>query len=131
MSVKEFYKKLGILTATLTIIIFMGSKIPALASSLWFSIAVIALFAILSAAIYYLGKRTVHDTNKTLFMAVAISSIFIKIALTLAILFTYQASAKPTTKLYLFPFLGIYLSYTIFETWVMMRLSKSDHPSNQ
>ncbi len=124
MNTTVFYKKISILSGCLLIFLIALSQFSPFQDTLYFSISSTFVFVIFTILVFHIGLRAVDSPNKNLFTGVAISSIFMKLVFILAFLFTYQAVVEPTSKHYLFPFILIYLVYTIFETMVMMRLSK-------
>lgn len=124
MNTIVFYKKISILTGCLLVFLIALSQVSPFQDTLYFSVSSTIVFFIFTVLVYHIGLRAVDSPNKNLFTGVAITSIFMKLVLILAFLFTYQAVVEPTSKHYLFPFILLYLVYTIFETSVMMRLSK-------
>jgi hypothetical protein len=48
----------------------------------------------------------------------------LKMALCLFVIVGYFKLAEPSSKMYAIPFLIVYLIFTIFETYFMMKLSK-------
>ncbi len=127
MNTTVFYKKISILSGCLLIFLIALSQFSPFQGTLYFSISSTFVFVIFTILVFHIGLRVVGSPNKNLFTGVAISSIFMKLVFILAFLFTYQAVVEPTSKYYLFPFILIYLVYTIFETSVMMQLSKASH----
>jgi len=124
MNTAVFYKKISILTGCLLVFLIALSQFSPFQDTLFFSVTSTLVFFIFTITVYHIGLRAIDNPQKNLFTGVAISSIFMKLVLILAFLFTYQAVVEPTSKQYLFPFVLIYLVYTIFETMVMMRLAK-------
>ena len=124
MNTTVFYKKISILSGCLLIFLIALSQFSSFQDTLYFSVSSTVVFFIFTILVFHIGLRATKSPNKNLFTGVAISSIFMKLVFILIFLFTYQAVVEPTSKHYLFPFILIYLVYTIFETMVMMRLSK-------
>ena len=127
MTSGDFYKKISLLTGCLLISLAAISQLSPFQGTLYFSIGATFLFVVFTILVYHIGSKSVESPDKNMFFGVAISSIFLKLIMTLAILFSYQMVAKPSSKLYLLPFLLIYLVYTVFETSVLMKLAKSDN----
>jgi len=125
MNSSVFYKQISILSGCLFVFLALLSMISAFKDTLPFSIGVAMLFAVFTIAVFHLGMRTINSADKNSFMMIAISSIFLKLVFSLMILFSYQLAFEPPTKLYLLPFLIIYLAYTALETTVLMKLAKS------
>ena len=131
MTSGDFYKKISLLTGCLLISLAAISQLSPFQETLYFSIGATLIFVVFTIAIYHIGSKSVESPDKNMFFGVAISSIFLKLIMTLAILFSYQMVFKPSSKLYLLPFLLIYLVYTVFETSVLMKLAKSDNRPNK
>lgn len=121
----QFNKQLGIITLVSLAVSALLAKFEPFEDAFWISVTTILLFAVLTLVLYYLGISTANSPNKNLFLIVAVGSIFVKLVLVLLILFSYRAMYAPEGRNYLFPFISIYLVYTIFETYVLMRLSKT------
>lgn len=124
MTLPQFSTRLGILTLVLIGLAMILSKFGPFADTLGFSIATIVVFAVVTLGLFFMGLKTVDSSNKNLFLIVAMGSIFVKLLLTLIILFTYRTIYGAESKSHLLLFLFIYLAYTIFETFGLMRLSK-------
>lgn len=124
MNTTVFYKKISILSGCLLVFLVALSQLSSFQDTLYFSISSTFIFVVFTIIVYHIGLRAVSKPNKNLFTGVAIISIFMKLVFILAFLFTYQGMVGPTSKHYLFPFILIYLVFTIFETIVMMQLSK-------
>lgn len=124
MTLPQFNKQLGILTLVLIGVSVSLSYFQPFEDTLGLSISTILFFAILTIVLFFLGNATSNSSNKNHFLVVAMSSIFVKLVLTLLILFTYQAFFAPVSRSHLFLFIIIYLAYTIFETYLLMKLSK-------
>lgn len=83
----------------------------------------LSFFFLLTLATYYLGKMTAGSKNLMAFTNLTLGLVFGKMILAMLIVFAYAHEAKPQSKLFLVPFFSIYLVYTIFETWILLKLS--------
>lgn len=124
MTTTDFYKRLIGLSAILLIALIGLSRFSLFEDTLTFSVVSLFIFILFTVFIFHLGAKSAESSNKNEFTGVAILAIFGKLVMVLAILFTYQSVVEPTSKMHVFPFLLIYLIFTIFETGVMMRLAK-------
>ncbi len=124
MTFPQFNKRLIIVTLGLIAISFILSWLEPFQNTLGFSIATTLFFAGFTIGLFYLGTSTANSPNKNLFMGVAIGSIFLKLVLTILILYSYKVIFEPEGGNHVFLFLIIYLVYTVFETSVLMKLSK-------
>ncbi len=116
----------------LTVITLLTVGGLALINRLWLSVGAYAalgwiglfFFVALSITMFYLGKMTAgSDKSRMAFTNMVLGMIFGKMILAMLIVFTYAQEVKPETKLFLVPFFIVYLIYTIFETWFLMKLS--------
>lgn len=124
MTFPQFNKALGILTLASVVISLILSQFELFKDTLGFSITSILLFAAMTMLLFFMGLKTVHSPNKNLFQLVAMGSIFVKVILIMAILFSYRTLYGQESKSHLFIFLSLYIAYTIFETAALMKLSK-------
>ena len=93
----------------------------------YWDIAAISLvfYTLFSYLLYVFAAKAAKSPDINAFTAVSIYSIAIKMALSIILVFIYFKIKSPSDRNFLVPFFIIYLSFTIFETWFMMRLSKS------
>jgi len=83
------------------------------------------MFTIYTIGLYFLSSLSVRSPNKGLFTAVHIGTKFFKMVLTIAIAMMYKKQYQPESKYYILPFILIYVAYTSYETYMMMKVSKS------
>lgn len=83
------------------------------------------MFVGLSAALYELGIRAVESSNKNNFINVVMISVFLKMMLSLIMLFVYTKTVKPESKGFLIPFFIIYLVFTSLEIWALIRVGRT------
>lgn len=88
----------------------------------WISLG---LFTLLTVAMYYSGSRALHSQNKNDFTNVVMGFTTGKMFLAIAIIFGYLKLVEPTDKLFIIPFFTVYLIYTVFEVYLMMKMSRS------
>lgn len=88
----------------------------------WISIG---FFCLVSTMMYYTGKNAINSSNKYAFTNMVMAYTMIKMFLAIIIIMAYGKIVQPSTKLFILPFFGVYLFYTIFETYFMMKLSKT------
>jgi hypothetical protein len=89
-----------------------------------FSIGSVALFVLLCAGLFYMGKNSARSTNKYAFTNLVSVSVFGKMVLAMAGLFFYQQIAHPQNQWFVGIFLWCYLVFTAFEVWFMTKLAK-------
>lgn len=124
MNPSQFFRQLALITS-LTILFILGlHQFTALTATADFSWISLAFFVILSILIYLVGYRAVYNKNKGTFINAALGLTFFKMVLCIVLVGTYIKLTNPPTRLFILPFLGIYIIYTIFETYFMMKLSQ-------
>ena len=88
-----------------------------------FSILTLVMFLFVSVVIFFLGRRSAGATNKQLFSNVFMASTMAKMFLCGMLVVSYVLLAEPTSKLFIVPFFWLYLVYTAFEVYFLMKLS--------
>ena len=83
-----------------------------------------AVFVSLSVLMYLAGYRAAMSENKNDFTNAILGFTVAKMFLAILVLIGYTQLARPQDKLFIIPFFGIYLIYTIFETYFMMKLGR-------
>ncbi len=88
------------------------------------NIIAIAIFALISLGIYFLSIKATQSSNKNQFLNVVIMNIFIKLIVSFIAIIAFVQMNAPTDKLYVLPFMVVYLIFTIFETYFLMKTAK-------
>lgn len=88
----------------------------------WISIG---FFSVVSVLMYATGKSAIKSSNKFAFTNLVMVYTMAKMFLAILIIVAFGKIMQPSTKLFILPFFGVYLFYTIFETYFMMKLSKT------
>lgn len=124
MSNPIFWRLLGLTTVvsgiTLALLHFF---IPSL-DAVNFSLSAVVLFIILSVMAYYLGKRGATSTNKYRFVHIIVFFILLKMVASIVLIVGYIKLAEPTGKVFIVPFLVVYLFYTIFEVYFLEKIAR-------
>ena len=89
-----------------------------------FSLYAIAAFFILSYLMYYLGSKAAGSNNKYTFNNIIVGNMILKMFMCVIIVLVYKNAYNIQSRAFLLPFLIIYLSYTIFETYFLTKLAK-------
>ncbi|MFN7119239.1 MAG: hypothetical protein ACK4TA_20740, partial [Saprospiraceae bacterium] len=111
-----------LLTALLLLALHQLPSLQAYLHFSWWSLAFFVFFCILT---YLIAYRAVHRKNKFAFINAALVLTFIKMLLCVVVVGAYIKLANPPSRLFILPFLGIYVVYTIFETYFMMKIGKT------
>ncbi|NJB86620.1 hypothetical protein GGR26_002388 [Lewinella marina] len=91
--------------------------------SLPFTITTMVLFILVCVAIFFLGRRSAGAENKLLFSNVFLASTIAKMFLCGMLVVGYVILGEPSSKLFIVPFFWLYLVYTGFEVYFLMKLS--------
>lgn len=124
MSQRSFFTQLGLLSLGTALLIFLLGRLPRFQAYSLLSWASLAAFFALSVAMFFAGRSAAHSDNKNDFTNAVLGFTVGKMFLAIVAIFGYSSLAKPTDKLFIIPFFSIYLIYTIFETYFMMKLGR-------
>lgn len=124
MSQRSFSIQLGILTLITAILLFFLNRLPQLQSYSALAWVSLAAFTALSILMYLAGYRAALSENKNDFTNAILGFTVGKMFLAILVIFGYSQLANPPDKLFIIPFFAIYLIYTIFETYFMMKLGR-------
>lgn len=132
MSRRPFFTQLSLLTLFVALILLGLQSWTILQQELLFSWIILIFFFVFSIGMYFLAHRAAHSSSKYAFLNMVLGMTFVKMLLCVVIALIYKFTMPASSKLFLAIFLGIYVVYTIFETYWMMKLSKikSDHSSS-
>ena len=83
----------------------------------------VALFVLMSAGLYKISKLAVKSPNKQIFISIALGNLFVKFLMTGLILGIYYKITQPSDTKFVLPYLVIYISFTIFETVLLLKIS--------
>ncbi len=124
MPLKQFYLQLGLLTIATAVLIAgmaLNGNLKPFLNLGWISLG---LFVALSAAIFHIGSNAAKNPDKHLFTTVILGFTFFKMMLAIGVIFGYMKLAAPASKIFVLPFLGVYLFYTIFEVYFLSKLGR-------
>lgn len=124
MSRQNFFKQLGVLSAILALCLFLlhtFTPFKAYSTISWLSLA---LFIVLSIGMYLGGFNAAMSENKHTFTNAVLGFTIGKMVLSVIVILGYNEIFKPESKLFIIPFFVIYVIFTVFETYFMMKLGK-------
>ncbi|MCB0558648.1 MAG: hypothetical protein H6573_03810 [Lewinellaceae bacterium] len=124
MSQRSFFIQLSILSLGTAILLFFLNRLPQLQAYSTLSWISLAAFAALCILMYLAGYQAVMSDNKNNFSNAVLGFTAAKMFLAILVIFGYSQLAQPPDKLFIIPFFAIYLIYTIFETYFMMKLGR-------
>lgn len=124
MSDRQFGWQLVVITALSAAGLWALLRIPALQPYQLIGWISLGGFALLCLLLYWAGKRAALSNNKNDFTSTVLGATVGKMFLAILIIFSYLQLAKPPDKLFVIPFFGEYLVFTVFEVYFMMRLGR-------
>lgn len=127
MSLKNFFSKLLVATVLSALVILGLGFIPALKAYSTFGWASILFFVVWSVIMFFISGKAAKNENKNIFTSAILGFTFAKLFLSAGIVYAYFRITEPESRLFLLPFFGVYLIYTIFETHFMMKLGKTQY----
>jgi hypothetical protein len=124
MSTNQFLLKLGITTAISAVLLLGLHQIPAMQQHWPVSVASVILFSVISILLFFMGENSARSSNKFAFNGLVTISVLGKIVFSMVVLLIYFKVWKPDNRLFVVPFLLIYVIYTIFETAFLLKLAQ-------
>jgi len=124
MSSRDFFTQLTIISLFTAVILFFLHRSEHFSPYQTLSYISLGGFILLTIGMYFMAHRAANGRDKNLFLQQVLGSTFLKMMITIMVIFAYQKFAEPPTKMYAIPFLIVYVIFTIFETYFMMKLSK-------
>ena len=117
---------LGLLgTTVITSLLVAGLHlIPRLSEDWPLSIIAIGLFILISIGVYFFGKRTAASKNKFAFNNIVMGTTIFKMFISGGLIAAYAIIATPTDKIFVLPFFLIYMLYTAYEVYVLVKLAR-------
>lgn len=125
MPERQFYVGL-LLTLAITVgaQAILSTLIPSIEG--WnFYIIVASIFVALTIIMYMVGKKASNNSDPLLFGKAFLVFTFTKIVLSIFIILICEKMGISEDRLYLLTLLMIYVCFTVFETIIFMKLSKS------
>ena len=124
MGHRHFFLQLGVVTLVTAAVLLGLHQIDRFAPYGSLSVLSLLLFVGLTVVMYFLGRRAANSENKNDFTNVVMGFTMGKMFLSIAIIYGYLQVVEPTDKLFIVPFFTVYLIYTAFEIFFMMKLGR-------
>lgn len=124
MTWKDFLIQLTAVSVLLAIVLFALRDSEKLAPYLdlgWITWVSLLLITIL---LFVVGSKAAVSENKNAFLQLVILSMVGKMILAFFVAILYYVFNEPNDRLFILPLFIIYFGFTIFETYLMMRLGK-------
>ena len=123
MTNSRFYSLLGIFSLLAIVATGICHYLLPLDYALPLTIGALMGLLLLSVGIFFVSKRTAVAENKYLFGNAFMGITTLKLFLCGGTLAAYILLGNPENKLFVIPFFLIYLTYTILEVLVLVRLA--------
>lgn len=125
LTASKFYTLLGIsILVSITIALLTSSQLGIQQYDI-LSYITIGLFSGISMIIYLISERASKQKNKQFFLQIVMINTMIKMFSSVVLVIGFYYLIKPTTNKFIIPFLVIYLIFSIFETYFMMKQSRN------
>ena len=97
---------------------------PAIQNHMEFLIVAVSAMAAFCISLYRIASAAAGHKRAQLFIAIVMLGVFAKMILCLALIVGYKKLLAPADSTFLWPFLVIYVTFTIFEVIFMDRLGR-------
>ena len=119
MSTKTFFSYLICITGFLILTYVVLNLVLPLSPYLDISVFSLVVFVLFTIGIFFLGDKASKNKAGNLFLYIIILNVFLKLLGSFALVFLYVEIKSPASRLFIIPFLIIYLVFTIFETYFL------------
>lgn len=124
MPSKVFFRQLGILTLLTAVAVVLFNRFPIFADHQTLYWALLGFYFLSAAALFFMGKKLAASENRNAFTQFVMGATFFKMLLSMSVLVVYLKFAAPESKYFILPFLTVYLAFTVFETYFLMKIAK-------
>ena len=85
----------------------------------------VAFFTVLAIGVFHLSERAARMNSRNFFMQIVMINTMAKMFGSVALVIGYFSVIKPSTTKFIVPFLIVYVLYTIFDAYFMMKQSRN------
>ena len=126
MSAKAFFLQLAVVTILAIGAAYGLLAFPQLQAYTYVAFGSLLVFFLISIIMYVAGRKAALSENKHDFTNVSLGITIGKIFVAILFILGYDQLLEPASRFFIIPFFIMYLIYTIFETYVMMKLGKME-----
>ncbi len=126
MSAKVFFQQLAAVTLLAIGAAYGLLAFPQLQAYTYVAFGSLLAFFLISIIMYVAGRKAALSKNKHNFTNVSLGITMGKIFTAIIFILGYDQLLEPASRFFIIPFFIMYLIYTIFETYVMMKLGKME-----
>jgi hypothetical protein len=131
VTAKAFYLQLALVTLIAAATAYGINTFPQFADVQPIAWISLAIFVLLSVVMYYAGRKAAFSDNKHDFTNVSLGVTIGKIFIAILFILGYNQLMQPDSRFFIIPFFLMYLIYTIFETYIMMKLGRLNTQADQ
>lgn len=89
-----------------------------------FTLICVGTFILINVIAYYAGRRSVMSSSKYRFVQLMMGLIMLKMVICVVLVVAYIKINEPSSKLFVLPFLTLYLLFTLFEIYVLEKTAR-------
>ncbi len=131
MSLKHFFAGLTITSiAQVCLVLLLIWCIPPMTVHLGFIAGVIAAMIFFCITLFGAAKISARSSMTKLYIQLIMLAVFLKMLLCLVLILGYQKIFHPADNLFIWPFLIIYLTSTIYEVIFLEKVGRERQTSN-
>jgi hypothetical protein len=131
VTAKAFYLQLALVTLIAAATAYGINTFPQFADVQPIAWISLGIFVLLSVVMYYAGRKAAFSDNKHDFTNVSLGVTIGKIFIAILFILGYNQLMQPDSRFFIIPFFLMYLIYTIFETYIMMKLGRLNTQTDQ
>jgi predicted ferric reductase len=125
MATRRFWLLLsGTICVALGGLWLLDAYLPATQGISPFTLICIGVFIAINVVAFLLGKRAALSSSPFRFVHLIMALIILKMMICILLVVVYMRIGEPVTKLFVVPFLWIYIVFTIFEIIVLEKLAR-------
>jgi len=120
-----FYRQLGLLTIATAIVLVVLNQYPLFGAHQVLFWALLAFYFLTAVLLFIVGKKLAVSENRNAFTLFVMGAVFVKMLLSMVVLVVYLNFAAPESKFFILPFFVVYLSFSVFETYFLMKIGRT------
>ncbi len=124
MTFNQFLVQLGLTTLIAGLLLLLLNTVSGQNTFGRLAIGTIVFFIATLTLFFLWGKQSAQSKDLNAFSRMALLSISLKMFLAIGLVVVYVKMIEPQSNFFVVPFLTIYFTYTIFETYFLMRLAR-------
>lgn len=132
MTSNTFWKLLGVtVLITMLFLLLLDFLLPETDAISQFTMICMGVFVMINVLAFFLGTGAAKSENKYRFIHLMMILILVKMMICVALVLVYVRIGQPATKLFVIPFLSIYVFFTVFEIYILQKVARLGPDSDQ